>query len=426
MPLAHTTTAFQVHQYRLLIHGAFVWIVFVNMVFIVKYAGRTISLSVGLVSAIAYAVVMIVGYRKYDILRGKISLHGLSSDNTKSSSSRYSNVWKLLCAIVVILWLALLYFIPKETLNVDRWLMVQTFWDNIKSGVYPYIPRYNQNIPSQLPVYHILAYPFYAIGEVGLLSVSVFVCFILFLSRRLQTICTVIRTSEILSILIMTMMVLPAFWWEASTRSTIIINSMLGAIVADIVLRLRANTQWFHYVVMSGLLCGALCSTRISMAFPMAVSIIYSARRTSKRTVSSTLDYGALFMIGVTALSVVLLCTVPLYLWKPTDALLYNPLAVQSQFAPQWFSLLLLGLSIGAGLKAKSEFEAHILSGYILLIMIIPHLINMLLLYGWEFSLYGNAFDISYFLQSLPYFFLGWCMYQASSTQLSVSQKATN
>jgi hypothetical protein len=414
MSLEHTKSVLRTNQLRLLNYSAFLWIVVVNMVFIVKYAGRTTSLLIGGLSALIYAGVMTVLYQKFDTYINK----QVQAVSKQQQSNRSSHYWKVLLLLIVIVWLVLLYLIPKETLRVDRWLMVQTFWDNLRSGVYPYIPRYNQNIPSQLPAYHILAYPFYALGEVGLLSVSVFTGFIFFLSKKLQTITTSIRATQILGILLIMIMILPAFWWEAGTRSTIIINSVLGVIAAGIILHVRANNHWFRYVIVSGLLCGVLCSTRISMTFPMIIAVMYSVRKQGNHRAIQSIEFTRLFIIGIIAVAVVLLCTLPLYFWKPEDALRYNPLTVQSQFAPLWFSLLLLGISIGAGLKANSKFDIYMLSGLVLVIMVIPHLITMLFQYGWEFTLFGNAFDISYLLQPLPYFWFAWCMYQAENTTL--------
>ena len=81
----------------------------------------------------------------------------------------------------IVIAYASLYFIifahlKASQLNVDRWSVISSFWDNAFSGKYPYAAQSHMgNYPGPFPVYFVLALPFYLAQEIGYLSLLGFI-----------------------------------------------------------------------------------------------------------------------------------------------------------------------------------------------------------------------------------------------------------
>ena len=57
-----------------------------------------------------------------------------------------------------------LHEVPKDSLRIDRWEMIQLFWDSALDGIYPYgVHSAKGNYPGPMPFYYIIAYPFYLV-----------------------------------------------------------------------------------------------------------------------------------------------------------------------------------------------------------------------------------------------------------------------
>jgi len=54
--------------------------------------------------------------------------------------------------------------IPQETLNVDRFSVITSFWDSYFNWEYVYFAKsFHGNLPGPMPFYFILALPFYLV-----------------------------------------------------------------------------------------------------------------------------------------------------------------------------------------------------------------------------------------------------------------------
>ncbi len=327
-------------------------------------------------------IIMCVGYYY------KEYLYTIFDKAEKKSGIAERNQIRILLCTIVILWILCFVFIPKGILRVDRWLMIKTFWDNVFAGNYPYTPLYSNNVPGQLPMYHVLAFPFHIIGEVGLLSLSIFLLLIWGITKFNHT----QKRSFSLRSLLWLWLLSPALWWESTTRSTIVMNMSLT------VLFFLYNAVKTLSPIKKGIISGLLTATRSSVIIPLSVSVLGDFIREKK--------WSELIKVSFLTGFVPILSLAILYLWNSELFFLHNPLAMQSLFMPTWLSALMIGLSIVLGTRAK-DFDMKLwYSGLMLFLTVFIALCFALFKYGWSEVIYADAFDISYFLQSVPFFMI--------------------
>ena len=71
----------------------------------------------------------------------------------KLPSRIFNNQTYVAIVIAFSVFMGIVFFIiPQESLRVDRYEMIKIFWDNVFSGINPYTPRENSNIPGPFPV----------------------------------------------------------------------------------------------------------------------------------------------------------------------------------------------------------------------------------------------------------------------------------
>jgi hypothetical protein len=83
----------------------------------------------------------------------------------------------LFCAGLVI------FITDQQSISVDRWSVITSFWDAVHHGEFPYAARSHlDNVPGPLPGYFLIAYPFYLLGDIGYLAIAgcLLLCFILY------------------------------------------------------------------------------------------------------------------------------------------------------------------------------------------------------------------------------------------------------
>jgi len=355
---------------------------FINGIFILKYSSRIIALEYAYGISICLPVIACISYYYKEYVYTIFD-----KIQKKSGIAEKKQVWVLLCTIVV-LWVLCFVFIPKETLRVDRWLMIKTFWDNVFAGNYPYTPLYSNNVPGQLPMYHILAFPFHIVGEVGLLSLSVFLLLIWGIVKFNQT----EKKSFSLRALLWIWLLSPALWWESATRSTIVMNMNL------MVLFFLYNEVKTLSPIKKGIISGLLTATRSSVIIPLSTGVLGDLIREKK--------WSELIKVGFLTGFVPILSLIVLYFWNSELFFLHNPLAMQSLFLPTWLSVLMIGISIVLGIRAK-DFDMKLWnSGLMLFLTVFTALCFALFKYGWKEAIFADAFDISYFLQAVPFFMI--------------------
>ena len=125
---------------------------FINFAFLVKYLSRVTS------HYILFSLPIIAFY--YTFWSYRIQFR------TIFKKLKYLNI--ILIVFFILASKFIFMKIPYESLNVDRWSVITSFWDNFFRNDYVYFAKSNVgNPPGPMPFYFILALPFYLIRELG-------------------------------------------------------------------------------------------------------------------------------------------------------------------------------------------------------------------------------------------------------------------
>ena len=226
---------------------------FINFIFSVKYSSRITSLY--LPFSILITLFFFLIYKKSEIL---IKIFSKLKINP-------------LILLVFYFGFCLLVFtkIPKETLNVDRWSVINSFWDNYFQGKYVYYAKsFDDNYPGPMPFYFILALPFYLMGELGLFSFLGLLLFILlgfndFLKSRINI------------VFIMTGFSL-FYLWEICGRSNLFLNGVI--VLLSIKFFFKNYTKSLKSNLIFGVLIGMILSTRNVFIIPYIITFNYALK----------------------------------------------------------------------------------------------------------------------------------------------------
>ncbi len=347
-----------------------VLILFINFLFMVKYSSRYIDTPYLLASV--YILILMFAFYIPKMM---------------SSKFPFKKAMFILLILYIFFVSVLLVSIPKESLRVDRWWMIQTFLDNLFSGTFPYTPRSNSNIPSPFPFYYLLLIPFYAIEEIALATLIMLVVFSLILSKKSKYQIYALRVLVLL-------LGSSAFAWEILTRSTIFFN-MIVVILYFLFFEKVKHKQSNSFIVF-GILGGLILSTRSVVALPMMIFFIFHFLK-NKKIKELSLQF-------IIISSTFLITFLPLYLWDSKLFSLYNPILIQSGFISGWVLFFILVLALLLGSIIRSELKVYFVSGLILFFAVfLPFIISV---YNNDFHsvIFNNVFDISYFIFSMPFF----------------------
>ena len=280
--------------------------------------------------------------------------------------------------------------IPQESLRVDRYEMIRIFWDNFFAGINPYTPRSGgTNIPGPFPFYFYLALPFYAIGEIGYLSLLGFVLFALLLRRSNQ--------DERNRILILLALILsPAYSWEIICRSTIFLNSTFVLAYMFIVASIYINKN--KNIIISAILFGLILSTRsIVLIVILPYLLFIGLHKIGLKKIS-------LWVIGsVVAFTATFLPIIFFQGFFPTN----NPFAVQNIFLPIWVPIIILLLMIIFSIKIKHISSFVFCSMLSIVVLVVTYFLIQVKQFGFYIALFKDSADISYIIFSLPFVLFG-------------------
>lgn len=345
-------------------------IIFLNVIFLYKYSIRIYDQS--LIFSLFYVVYLVILYL---IL------------NRSSKDRSYKKHSYLLIFILIAIQLILLFKIPVENLNTDRWSVITSFLNELFAGNFPYLAKSHlNNPPGPFPVYYLFALPFYLIGEIGLFSTMGVVLFYLFL--KFQN----INDKTIFSILILIFSSI-FIWYELIVRSTVFVNMAIALIYFNILEREYSDS--LKKIALLGILGGFILSTRGIMIYVLMVyfTYLYIKRK----------DWYRLMVVSIFTVIGFLLTMLPFALWDWNLFITYNPITLQASFIPKIYLVLFTFFAMLIGYFSKNT---QILIGFIGLLLFtivgVPFLIRVL-----NSSIYNaiveNGFDISYFLFSTPF-----------------------
>lgn len=342
----------------------------INVLFFIKYSYR-ISEYLPFFS-IFYILIIVFLYNK--IICNKLNI------------SQVFKITVLLIFIVVIF--VILYLLPKKSLSVDRWMMIDVFWNSVEKGIYPYsVAGSNGNYPGPLPVYFILLYPFYLIGEIGIGSIFIIFVYIYYIRKNNN-----INSFNVFYWLFFSSI---AIYWEILTRSTIFFNAVIFFIYFKFL-----QTNWNKsnkMFLLTAILGGMMLSTRNVFAIPVLLWSIYIMKNKMCSVRKMVRWY---FILSITFAATFL----PFILMSPELFLKYNPFITQTEFIlPVGYILFFIILSVTAGFFIKSDDRVIFYTSIILFCIVTCHCIYGCLINGSIDLFLTNGCDISYYIFCFPF-----------------------
>ena len=294
--------------------------------------------------------------------------------------------------VLLVFFLISIYIFNKvsvDSLNVDRWSVITSFWDSFFKGEYVYLAKSNVgNPPGPMPFYFILALPFYIIGELGYFSIIGVIAFYL-LMRKTKTE-LYIQTTSLLLILGSVFCL-----WEIVCRSNVFLNGTL--VLCILVYFLKINKWDLKNMLITGILIGLIISTRNVFVIPFIISFLYSLK-------NNTISFKQVSIIGLFSFGTFIITFLP-FVWNHfEDFKVMNPFIVQSSFLiPFEYTLLFIGLSFIAGFLCKKVSDVYFYSSLILFLSISIYFIYHFVKIGFYNSFFGNIADVSYFILCIPF-----------------------
>ncbi len=281
-----------------------------------------------------------------------------------------------------------LQYIPVEMLKVDRWEVIHVFWDSVKNSINPYgVPNSVGNYPGPMPVYFLLYYPFYAIGEIGYSLLIALLLWLCFFSRAY---------SKSALIMVSVLLFSSAFlFWELFTRSTVLINACLFCYYFLYLLRSPATTGRRFW--MTAIIGGLVFSIRNVFVLPMIIWVVYMIH-TRQISFFKLIIWGGLFALtfGMTF--------VPFLILWPDEFLRINPFLIQSSvLIPFQYVIVCMILSVCLGFLASSKGDVFFYSALILFAMITVHVAYWIIREGITVGYFNGRGDISYYMFAVPF-----------------------
>ncbi len=346
----------------------------INFIFAVKYLSRVSSYFL-IFSGLIIIFYLLIWFKKVEITSLLMQL--------KLST-------KVFMFLYFTFSMALLYFVPKESLNVDRWSVISSFWQNYFHNEYVYAAKsFDGNYPGPMPFYFLLALPFYLIGELGLFSFLGILVFFFLIKKRNNS----LVNNTILLLFIATSLF---YIWEIYTRSNIFTNGSL--ILLSIIFFFEKYKKGLHSNLIFGVLIGLMLSTRNVFVIPYMITFVF-ALKTKKIDLKNT------FYLGVIALSIFSLTFLP-FVWNHfEDFKLMNPFIIQSSFLmPLQFSLLFIFLAFCLSFFCQEETDVYFYSGLSLFFTILFYFGFVIFNSSFKIAFYESKADISYFILCMPFF----------------------
>ena len=325
------------------------------------------------------------------------------------SRCRIKNVNRTGVAIALasysIIGVIILQYIPLSQFKVDRWEIIQLFWQTAEHGGYPYSASIEStgNMPGASPVYFLISYPFYKFNAYGLMAISVpwiwwFGMPGLDSSDRLKglvMICTA-----------------PSLLYEIMTRSTLWFNSMLVLVFCVYLLNLK---KWdTKTIIINAIIGGLLLNTRTIYVIPYLV--IWFSMCRDRSSIRRLLLWGC--TAAVTYVSAFVAMAL---IWGATAVIENNPFTVQgANLYPAWFMISLVAAAIIAGILTNKD-NGIFISGALMFVSTLYYLILVAARHGIFESISGSYADITYFCFCLPFL-----LYKGKTYRLSHNMNSNN
>lgn len=346
-------------------------LLFINFAYLLKYTARLTVFNL-IIAIIISGIIIIVWRQKQNI------------SNYIGRLNHY-----VILVIFVFVVLIIFHFVPKETLNIDRWSVITSFWDNFFANKYVYYAKsFDGNNPGPMPFYFIIALPFYFINELGFYSLLGVLLFMVLLKLN--------KTQTFYNFYFLLLITSAFILHEIVGRSNIFTNGMLIVLAMFYFEKYYQKSTKSHLVF--GIIFGFLLSTRNVYVIPIIILFVFFLK--SKRISFKNI-------IQVAAIAVVsFIATFLPFVWNHyDDFLLSNPFIIQSDFLlPLQYSLCFVIIAFPVALFCKQNNDVYFFSGCLLFATILFYHFYITAQVGFQQSLYNSKADITYFVLCIPFF----------------------
>jgi hypothetical protein len=349
-------------------------LLFINAIFSYKYLSREFDY------AWVVTIILIV-----------IQLFGFLYVYKLNIPKKAFNSAALLASLGIVGMVILAYLkIPLESLNVDRWSVIDSFWSFYFDGKYPYLASSHMgNPPGSMPIYFIISLPFWWLGELSVFSSLGYLSILYLLVYRYDNL---VERKAVLLYLVTSVFVV----WELMVRSNIITNTILVMLAL----------YWLQHTDIKNLkkswpvavILGLLLATRGNFAVVYILFFMYPL-------IKKEVTFIQLFKF--TALSATVFASVFLIIIAIYGSVFFeaNPFIFHSTlFVPTEYIIAFFVIAFILAFFSKSKNDLYFYSGLTLFSIILLYAINLVVIYGLSEAYTQHSWiDISYFLFSVPF-----------------------
>ena len=354
----------------------YVIFIFINTLFVVKYASRIDAFN-------GYLVAFI-----YTLLISIISLIYIRLN--------LKNYYKPLFYITSILFFIFTIYlninVDGNTLMVDRWSAMEVGIKALLNGEYPYSAVDHLNgRTSNLPTLLFIGIPFYFLGNIGFLQSFTFLLFIYITLKVFNT-----YKSRLLCILLLIFS--PSYLWEVYVKSDLMSNFIL---ILSVVVYMQDKISRDIKIspVFVSFLLTSLVMTRITAIIPISILFFKHFYRFSvqKKMIFIVVSLATVIIFSYICFNKVSSLD---YFYK------YNPFELQNRQLPSILSFILIITPMIYSFRAKDIKSISNLTVIFLLLPVSIAFFTSIYHSGFKATLFESSFDISYFNMVLPFLFL--------------------
>lgn len=336
-------------------------------IFAIKYGSRVIALP--WLWAVGTPLFMWAGFRWMD----RVDAGGASP---KWLPWGYSGLMILLAGAVLV-------GIDPESLQVDRWSVVDSFWNTWFAGDYPYHAQSHlHNPPGPLPGYFLILFPFWVVNALATFSV-------------LGGIGAIWRfPSAALAWGLTTSIFL---LWETGTQSNLFTFTFLTLMYLDYISSNSKNLTLIK-ALLWGLLGGLLLNTRSILILAFIVYAPTLWRTTRSNPTVRWLGFAGM-MAGFAAPLAILYSQFP-------EAFAATPpwLTQSTELLPPIYGFAFIALALLAGLIQVYHLPDAIKSGLVYALAMCAYAVHHTLENGWHQVFWDGGVDWSYFILATGFF----------------------
>ncbi len=309
----------------------------------------------------------------------------------------------LITAMLVTALFILMKQFDPSSIQADRYTAIHQWLDRLLAGQYPYSA---ESRPSALPFLFLLSFPFYLLGDPGLLQIAALLVFVVIARDR------ALAPVPMTHLRVLLLVLSPAFLYELVVRSDLMSNVILViffGFILDKAMERRAKPAPIFCLGAAG---GLVIATRLVV---LPVYMLFLARhRTARRKDIVRLVSGNI--LGFAAV------TVPFVLWDAAHFLGEGPFAIQSGYASPWVLVIVVPLTLLLCMRADSPASVLEYSGAILFLAVLLPFIESVIYNGWANVFFNDRFDISYFVFCLPFLILSLDFHRRGPSRVSCTR----